>query len=181
LARRSALVRESADRGGDFEEVVLPHADAAHRLARGLSRNEAAADDIVQEALLRAFRAFKQYRGGDARGWLLAIVRNCSFDWAQAQRMRGKSVLIDPDHVADLAQDTPERALLRANEIDELLASIRELPDPFRQTLILRELQGLSYREIAQLTGCPLGTVTSRLVRAREMLSSGLRRNRGLC
>jgi RNA polymerase sigma-70 factor (ECF subfamily) len=176
LDRQSAIVRDSANRGRDFEDVVLPHADAAHRLARDLSRDKAAADDIAQEALLRAFRAFKQYRGGDARGWLLAIVRNCSFDWANAQRMLSQS-LIDPDHVADVVHDTPERALLRASEIDELWASIRKLPEPFRQTLVLRELEGFSYREIAKLTGCPVGTVTSRLVRARQMLSSGLRKN----
>jgi RNA polymerase sigma-70 factor (ECF subfamily) len=142
-----------------------------------LSRDKAAADDIAQEALLRAFRAFKQYRGGDARGWLLAIVRNCSFDWANAQRTLSTSALIDPDHLADVVHDTPERALLRASEIDELWASIRKLPDPFRQTLVLRDLEGFSYREIAKLTDCPVGTVTSRLVRARQMLSSGLQKN----
>ncbi len=161
---------------GEFKRLVLPHLDAAYNLARFLSRDAVAADDIVQDAFLRAFRAFDSYRGGDPKAWVLAIVRNCSFSWAKASRagVVGGGSAPDPDELADPLQDTPESSLVRGSEIEQLRAMIEELPDPFRETLILRELEELSYKQIAQITGAPVGTVMSRLARARHMLSDKL-------
>jgi RNA polymerase sigma factor (sigma-70 family) len=171
--------------GGQFEDLFLPHLSAAYSLARFIARDPAAADDIVQESFLRAFRAFGKYRGGDAKSWLLSIVRNCSFDWSRsARRAAGTNQeagepmadalgrwIPNPDELGDVTQDSPETAVLRQSEIDEVRAMIRRLPEPFRETLILRELEELSYKQIAEITGAPIGTVMSRLARARQMLT----------
>ncbi len=157
-----------------FEELFLPHLDAAYSLARYLARDAVAADDIVQESYLRAFRSFASYRGGDAKSWLLAIVRNCSFDWSKSHRAGVDTELPEPDALPDPAQDNPESAALRASESQRVRSSIKRLPEPFRETLVLRELEELSYKEIAQLTGVPVGTVMSRLARARQMLMKEL-------
>jgi len=160
--------------GQGFEELVLPHLDAAYSLARFIARDPAAADDIVQESFLRAFRAFGSYRGGDSKAWLLAIVRNCSFDWSKANRGDEGPPAPDPDELPDGVQDGPETSAVRGSEIEEVRAMIRKLPEPFRETLVLRELEDLSYKEIAQVTGVPVGTVMSRLARARQMLTREL-------
>jgi RNA polymerase sigma factor (sigma-70 family) len=172
--------------GQRFEDLFLPHLGAAYSLARFLARDPAAADDIVQESFLRAFRSFATYRGGDTKTWLLAIVRNCSFDWMKSTRRAiGGEVAgcetsggqldsagpTDPDELPDSNQDDPEVALQRQNEIAEVRAMIERLPEPFRATLVLRELEELSYKEIAELTAVPVGTVMSRLARARRMLT----------
>jgi RNA polymerase sigma-70 factor (ECF subfamily) len=178
--------------GQRFEDLFLPYLDAAYSLARFLARDPVAADDIVQESFLRAFRSFGSYRGGDAKSWLLAIVRNCSFDWSKSNR-RAAGVAADahmssavsdpvggslerwipnPDELGDCSQDGPETAVLRQSEIEEVRAMIRRLPEPFRETLVLRELEELSYKQIAEVTGVPVGTVMSRLARARQMLSA---------
>jgi RNA polymerase sigma factor (sigma-70 family) len=164
--------------GQKFDNLILPHINAAYNLARFLSRDAAAADDIVQDAFLRAFRAFDGYRGGDPKAWLLAIVRNCSFNWTRANRAGAGAHACDPDELADVAQDTPESSLLRKSDIEEVRAMIEKLPGPFRETLVLRELEDLSYKQIAEITGVPVGTVMSRLARARQMLSSSLEHTR---
>jgi RNA polymerase sigma factor (sigma-70 family) len=159
---------------GEFQQLMLPHLDAAYNLARFLSRDPAAADDIVQEAFLRAFRAFDGFRGGDAKSWLLAIVRNCSFDWAKSNPPVADCGATELDELPDVAQDTPESALMRNSEAEQVRALIESLPEPFRETLILRELEDLSYKQIAAITSVPIGTVMSRLARARQLLSSRL-------
>jgi len=155
------------DRHRRFEAQALPHLDAAYNLARWLSRSPADADDIVQDALLRAFRGFDGFRGGDARAWLLAIVRNCWRSAGSATTRRGHTEL--DDAIADAAPG-PEEAAAQTGERRRLNVLIARLPDDFREVLILRELEDLSYKEIAEITGAPIGTVMSRLARARTML-----------
>jgi RNA polymerase sigma factor (sigma-70 family) len=181
-----------SDRGSDargdearqFRALILPHMDGAYNFARYLARDATAAEDIVQEAFLRAFRAFPTYRGGAPKAWLFAIVRNCFLNWA-GQRSSSARAVIDEGalseaqslalaNVADEDQDTPEAALLRRREIETVRAVIENLPEPFRETLVLREMEELSYKEIAILTAAPIGTVMSRLARARQMLSDML-------
>jgi len=144
----------------------------------------------VQGSFLRAFRSFATYRGRDAKTWLLAIVRNCSFDWAKSNRrpagaeMMGgtddadRPALNDPNEVPDLSQDGPEASLLRQSEIAAVRALIQQLPEPFRATLVLREIEELSYKQIAEVTGVPVGTVMSRLARARRMLTEDVEQMR---
>jgi len=195
--------------GQRFEDLFLPHLSAAYSLARFIARDPVAADDIVQESFLRAFRSFEKYRGGDAKSWLLAIVRNCSFDWSKSSRRAAGAVATDaasppatavppaahagaresfgdslerwipnPDELGDVTQDGPETAVLRQSEIEEVRAMIRRLPEPFRETLVLRELEELSYKQIAEVTGVPVGTVMSRLARARQMLTHEMEQTR---
>ena len=154
-----------------FEAVALPHLDAAYNLARWLSRSPADADDIVQDAMLRAFRAFEQFRGENIRPWLLTIVRNCWRNRAVDTHRRGHAPLPDEDDQA-LAFDgpDPETQALRASEGRRLEAMIAGLPEEFRTVLILREMEDMSYREIAEATRAPIGTVMSRLARARALL-----------
>jgi RNA polymerase sigma factor (sigma-70 family) len=173
----AALTREQTLR---FRELMLPHLDDAYSLARFLTRDPTAAEDIVQEAFLRAFRGFATYRGGAPKAWLFAIVRNCFLNWVNVNRSWGEvlideSALSEPEsaaltNVADADQDTPEQALVRRREAETVRAVIEKLPEPFRETLVLRELEELSYKEIAVLTDAPIGTVMSRLARARQML-----------
>ena len=155
------------DRRRKFEAQALPHLDAAYNLARWLSRSPADADDIVQDAMLRAFRAFDGFRGGDAKAWLLAIVRNCWLSAGRATRRRGHTSL--EDDMAD-AGPNPEESAIQSGHRRRLEAMIARLPDDFREVLILREMEDMSYREIADITGSPIGTVMSRLARARTML-----------
>jgi RNA polymerase sigma-70 factor, ECF subfamily len=155
------------DRRRRFEAQALPHLDAAYNLARWLSRSPADADDIVQDAMLRAFRAFDGFRGHDAKPWLLAIVRNCWLSAGTASRRRGLTSL--EDSMADEGPG-PEEAAIQAGHQRRLDAMIARLPDDFREVLILREIEDMSYREIAQITGSPIGTVMSRLARARTLL-----------
>ena len=155
------------DRRRRFEAQALPHLDAAYSLARWLSRSPADADDIVQDAMLRAFRGFDGFRGGDARAWLLTIVRNCWRSAGSATTRRGHTEL--DDAIADAAPD-PEEAAAQTGEQRRLNVMIGRLPDDFREVLILRELEDMSYKEIAEITGAPIGTVMSRLARARTML-----------
>jgi RNA polymerase sigma-70 factor (ECF subfamily) len=177
-----------ADPARQFRETVLPHLDAAYNFARYLSRDATAAEDIVQEAFLRAFRAFPNWRGdgwrgGSAKAWLFAIVRNCFLNWAAGQggsaRVIGESALSEAQaqalaNVVDPGQETPEEALIRRKDAEAIRAVIEALPEPFRETLVLRELEELSYKEIAALTATPIGTVMSRLARARQMLADML-------
>jgi len=159
----------------DFEREVLPHLDAAYNLARWLTRNDQDAQDVVQEAYLRAFRFFSGFRGGEARAWLLKIVRNTCYTWLQQNRPQHATEEFDerlfgPDPLAP----NPEEALLRSDSGKLLRQALEILPTDFREVLILRELEGMSYKEISAVTGMPLGTVMSRLSRARSGLRQSL-------
>jgi RNA polymerase sigma-70 factor, ECF subfamily len=149
-----------------FEAQALPHLDAAYSLARWLSRSPADADDIVQDAMLRAFRAFDGFRGDDIRAWLMAIVRNCCRSAGSASRRRAHTEL--DDALAAEAPD-PEEAAMAHSQRRRLDAMIALLPEEFREVLILREMEDMPYRQIAEITGVPIGTVMSRLARARAM------------
>ncbi|WP_446720902.1 sigma-70 family RNA polymerase sigma factor [Mesorhizobium sp. 131-2-1] len=165
-----------------FGEVVLPHLGDALSLARWLTGNAADAEDVVQEACLKAHAGIAGYAGGNARAWLLAIVRNASYSWMARNRPRGVVAvgdLADLDDVAlppDSAADSPEAALIAKADTAAVEAAIARLPQPFRETLVLRDINGLSYREIATMLGVPQGTVMSRLARARGLLMSDLGR-----
>jgi len=155
------------DRRRRFEAQALPHMDAAYSLARWLSRSPADADDIVQDAMLRAFRGFDGFQGGDAKAWLLTIVRNCWRSAGSATRRRGHTPIEDENLAAEGA--SPEEAAIEASARRRLDAMIAQLPEEFREVLILREMEDMSYREIAEITGTPIGTVMSRLARARAL------------
>ena len=156
---------------GRFEQEILPHLDAAYNLARWLMRNEQDAQEVAQEAYLRAFRFFPGFRGGDARAWLLTIVRNTSYTWLHANRPLRDATEFDENlFAADPCAPNPEEVVLQ-NATDTLVReALEQLPPNFREVLTLRELEGLSYREIAAITGMPAGTVMSSLSRARGHL-----------
>jgi RNA polymerase sigma-70 factor (ECF subfamily) len=159
------------DRRARFEALALPHLDAAVNLARWLTRSPADADDVVQDAMLRAFRAFDGFRGGDIRPWLLTIVRNCSRTAMGHVKRRGHVPIDDAvGETLTFAGPSPEDASARGDERRKLDAVIAGLPEEFREVLVLREMEDLSYREIAAVTEAPIGTVMSRLARARSLL-----------
>jgi RNA polymerase sigma-70 factor (ECF subfamily) len=162
------------DRRQRFEAQALPHLDAAYNLARWLSASPADADDIVQDAMLRAFRAFDGFRGGDIKAWLLTIVRNCSRTFGGDVRRRAHTPLPEEDTTTALVSEEsdPETSAMQASEGRKLDEAIALLPAEFREVLILREMEDMSYREIADVTGAPIGTVMSRLARARAMLKA---------
>jgi RNA polymerase sigma-70 factor, ECF subfamily len=154
-----------------FEQTVLPHLDAAYNLARWLTRNELDAQDAVQEAYLRAFRFFPSLRGGDARAWLLKIVRNTCYSCLRANRRLRDATEFDENlFVPDVRSPNPEEAVLQSASDALVRNALENLPPNFREVLILRELEGMSYREIADITGMPAGTVMSTLSRARDRL-----------
>jgi RNA polymerase sigma factor (sigma-70 family) len=151
-----------------FADVILPHLDAAYNLARWLVRNSDDAEDIVQEACLRAFRYFAGFHGGDARAWLLRIVRNTSYRWLQKTRAYEPAVLFDEEiHTSGIEPSNAEQLLLQNADGRLVEKAMNELPVRFREILVLRELEGLSYKEIADVMCVPLGTVMSTLSRAR--------------
>jgi RNA polymerase sigma-70 factor (ECF subfamily) len=159
-----------------FESVVLPHLDAGYALARWLTRNDADAADVVQEAFLRAFRYFDSYRDGDAKSWLLKIVRRTSYDWLERNRP-AELVPIELDGDPDSSVHNPPAAAVDADALMESRSDLRRLdllietlPPPLREAIVLRELHELDYRQIAEVTGVPIGTVMSRLHRARVAL-----------
>jgi RNA polymerase sigma-70 factor (ECF subfamily) len=159
----------------NFERAVLPHLNAAYNLARWLTRNDADAEDVVQEAILRAFRYFEGFSGENPKAWLLSILRNTCFTWLSRNRPAEMAPLDDAlsDSVA-LADEggvqTPERAILAADERGRLDRLIAALPAEFREVIVLREQEELSYREISEIIAVPVGTVMSRLARARNRL-----------
>jgi RNA polymerase sigma-70 factor, ECF subfamily len=154
-----------------FEQAVLPHLDAAYNLARWLMRNEQDAQDVAQEAYLRAFRFFPGFRGGDARAWLLKIVRNTCYSWLHANRPLQEATEFDESHFPpDSCALNPEEAALQNNTNTQVRKALEKLPPNYREVLILRELEGMSYKEIADITGMPAGTVMSSLSRARGRL-----------
>ena len=159
----------------EFERLALPHLDAAYNLARWLTRNDSDAEDVVQEAYLRAYKYFASFRGENFRPWLLAVVRRAAYDWMH--RNRPAEVIshaeIDIEAVPDEdAHDGPEVALLRKADQQMVNEMIAALPAPFREVVVLRELQELSYKEIAEIAAVPVGTVMSRLARARALLAA---------
>jgi RNA polymerase sigma factor (sigma-70 family) len=164
------------DRRERFEAQVMPHLDAAHRFARWLSRSSGDAEDVVQEAFLRAFRGFDSLRGSDVKGWLLTIVRNCHAT-ALRQQQRRAAVPLPEEHdeqcgstpIAAATPD-PESASIGQDEQRTLERLIAALPEEHREVLLLREMEDMSYREIAAVTQVPIGTVMSRLARARAAL-----------
>jgi RNA polymerase sigma-70 factor (ECF subfamily) len=158
-----------------FEEAVLPHLNAAYNLARWLTRNDADAEDVVQEACLRAFKFFGGFHGVDGRSWLLAIVRNTCYTWMQ--RNRSPELRASPDDEQPEIESTdlnPEALLLQKADTLTVRRALEELPLEFREVLVLRELEDMSYREIAGITDLPLGTVMSRLARGRKRLQLAL-------
>jgi RNA polymerase sigma-70 factor (ECF subfamily) len=164
---------------GSFEEVVLPHLDAAYNLARWLVRNSHDAEDIVQEAYLRAFKFFGGYQGGDARAWVLKIVRNTSYSFLEKNRPAHLAEEFDEKiHSADTVQPDAEAALLQSADSRMVREALDELPTNFREALILRELEGMSYKEIAEVMDVPIGTVMSGLARGRAQLRERLLRVR---
>jgi RNA polymerase sigma factor (sigma-70 family) len=163
----------------------MPHLDAAFNFARFLSQDADAAQDIVQEAFLRAYRGYDGYRGGSARAWVFTIVRNCYYDWLIARRQKarlevdvhrsGESKDKSIDDVPS-GEASPEAALVRKAESNTLRDVLNTLPRSRREMLVLRELEGLSYRQIAEVAGLPIGTVMSRLARARKEFAEAWRR-----
>ncbi|MGA7622691.1 MAG: sigma-70 family RNA polymerase sigma factor [Candidatus Acidiferrales bacterium] len=158
-----------------FEETALPHLDAAHNLARWLTGNPQDAQDIVQEAYLRAFRFFPGFRGGDARAWLMKIVRNTCYSWLHANRPLQEAMEFDENlFPADYHALNPEEVALQNDNAALLRQALQNLPTSFREVLILREIEGMSYKEIADITGMPAGSVMSSLSRARGRLRQTL-------
>jgi RNA polymerase sigma-70 factor (ECF subfamily) len=156
-----------------FEQLVLPHVDAAFNLARWLLRGRTDAEDVAQEALLRACRFFRGFHGGDARAWLLQIVRNTCYTWLEKNRPMELSMEFDEEiHLQTSA--TPETLAIAGDDRKRLTVALEKLPPRFREVLVLRELEGCSYKEIAAITSIPIGTVMSSLSRARRQLYSAL-------
>jgi RNA polymerase sigma-70 factor (ECF subfamily) len=156
-----------------FEQLVLPHVDAAFNLARWLLRRREDAEEVAQEALLRACRFFRGFHGGDPRAWLLQIVRNTCYSWLEKNRPREMMVEFDED-LHPQAAATPESMAIANEDRERLARALESLPPRFREILVLRELEGCSYKEIAAITSIPIGTVMSSLSRARRQLCSAL-------
>lgn len=164
--------------GVAFEDVVLPHLDAAYNLARWLTRNTQDAEDVVQEAYLRAFRFFGGFHGGNARTWLLTIVRNTCYSWLEKNRSHEAATAFNEQVHTDIVESQdPETLLLRKTDAQSLQQTLEELPTTFREVLVLVEMEGLSYKQVAEMLGIPVGTVMSRLARARRRLREYLCRD----
>ncbi len=183
-ADNTAASVDVGDAKARFARLVLPHLPAAYGLARSLTKNPSDAEDVVQEACLRAYRAIGGTAVANARAWLLTIVHNTAYTWLRKNRPAGIIAVDDlgaVEHMQtcslDADSETPEAAIIAKTDGACLEAAMRELPALFREVLALREIEGLSYREIAEVTGVPVGTVMSRLARARERLISAIGRN----
>lgn len=166
---------EEHDKLASFEEAVLPHLNAAYNLARWLTRNDTDAEDVVQEAYLRAFKFFGGFHGTDGRSWLLAIVRNTCYTWMQHNRSPEVSLPLDDE--ADEIESTdldPEALLLQRADTLLVRRALEDLPIEFREVMVFRELEEMSYKQIAVITELPVGTVMSRLARGRKRLQLAL-------
>ena len=152
-----------------FEQLVLPHLDAGFNLARWLLRGRPEAEDATQEAMVRAFRFFRGFRGGDARAWLFQIVRNTCYTWLRRDYPADLMTEFDEEH-HPRTDGTPEALAIAGDDRERLMRALESLPPRFREVLVLREIEGCSYREIATITSIPIGTVMSSLARARERL-----------
>ena len=167
----------------DFNRQILPHLDGAYNLARYLTRDPVLSEDVVQDAMVRAFRAFAQFRGESPRAWLFAIVRNCCRT-AQSGALGAMALVIHESSLGEEAAarlgehpdpgPTPEEEVMRKADADRVRSAIEAIPEPFREAIVLRELEDLSYAEIGEVTGVPIGTVMSRLARGRAMLAKEL-------
>src|SRR5262249_13675819 len=173
------------DDNGRFRRVVMPHINEAYRLAHWLTGNRTDAEDVVQDASMRAFRAIRNYAGGSARSWVLSIVRNTAYSWLRKNRPTAvvavedlEAVELEQANPGDRDGDNPEAALIAKADADQLRAAIAALPTAFRETLVLRDIEGLDYREIAQATEVPIGTVMSRLRPARPPLVATIGKQR---
>jgi len=164
------------DPQAQFEQVVVPHLDAAYNLARWLAGNDHDAEDIAQEASLRAFRFLSGFRGGNSRSWLLTIVRNTAYTWLKQNRPAAIVSVAEEQlrELEDHAGAEHHSTTLHHADRDVLRAALEQLPTEFREVLILRELEGLSYKEISEVADAPIGTVMSRLARARKQLQDYL-------
>src|SRR5258705_12440736 len=172
-----AGVLESGERQR-FERMVMPHQDAAFNLARWLLRSRADAEDVTQEAMVRAFRFIAGFHGVDARAWLLQIVRNACYTWLEKNRRTDLTTEFDETihlQAQGQAAQTPEAAAVASNERERLMRALESLPARSREVLVLRELEGCSYKEIATITSIPIGTVMSTLARGRHGLKRLLR------
>jgi len=164
------------DRTVGFEQTFLPHLGAAYNLARWLVRNDQDAEEVVQEAYLRAFEAYANFRGQAAKAWLLAIVRNTSFSRLRRAVTVGEATEFDEEIHTPLAMASdPESLALAEAESRQLTAALEALPEEYREAIVMRELEEMSYKEIAAVTDVPIGTVMSRLARARERLREEMR------
>jgi RNA polymerase sigma-70 factor (ECF subfamily) len=159
-----------------FEQAVLPHLDAAYSLARWLTRNDQDAQDVTQESFMRAFRFFDGYQGGNMRAWLLTIVRNTCYTWLRQNQPPDSSVEFDEEIHSEESSGSadPEIQVLANADKETLRRALEELPEIFREVLVLREIEGMSYKEIADVASVSLGTVMSRLARARARLRETL-------
>lgn len=160
-----------------FEQLVLPHLDAAFNLSRWLLRSRADAEDVAQEAMLRAYRFFRGFNGGDARAWLLQIVRNSCYTWLEKNRQVELMTEFDEDQHQQSSAN-PESLAIAGDNRERLSRALEKLPVRFREVIILRELEGCSYKEIAAITSIPIGTVMSALSRARQRLQTALTQSR---
>jgi len=156
-----------------FEQLVLPHLDAAFNLARWLLHGRADAEDVTQDAMLRAFRFFRGFHGGDARAWVLQIVRNTCYTWLEKNRPLELSTEFD-EGLYPQSGANPETLAIAGDNRERLTRALADLPPRFREVLVLRELEGCSYKEIAAVTSVPIGTVMSTLARARQRLQRAL-------
>jgi RNA polymerase sigma factor (sigma-70 family) len=171
------------DKAKRFDAIVLPHLDAAYNVARWLARNDADAQDIAQEACLRAYKFFDGFHGDDGKSWLLAIVRNTYYTWLQKHRGRAREESFDenihgddPTFVDTLPHNNPEVLLMQQASKRIIDTALERLPVECREIIVLRELEDLSYKEIADIADIPIGTVMSRLSRARKLLRDQLER-----
>jgi RNA polymerase sigma-70 factor (ECF subfamily) len=157
-----------------FDQIVMPHLNAAYNLARWLTRNGPDAEDLVQEAYLRAFRSFETFRGEDGKAWLLTVVRNTCFTWLK--KKEGHSPVEFDEQLHSAAEEAPdaETILLKQAALGSLNQCLEALPVEFREAIVLRELEELSYKEISEVAKVPVGTVMSRLARARRRLQDCL-------
>ena len=175
VVRERQEAAQSPEVLASFEEAMLPHLDAAHSLARWLVRNQEDAQDVVQEAYMRAFRSFGGFRGGNGRAWLLTIVRNTSYTLLKKNGAVDTSTSFDEEIHESADESVSPAAVLERSEDAELIeAAMEELPPEFREILVLRHQEGLSYKEIAETARIPQGTVMSRLARARARLKECL-------
>lgn len=153
-----------------FEQLMLPHLDAALNLARWLTQDAHAAEDVVQEAYVRAARYFKSFRGSDGRAWLLGVVRRAAFDWLSKRNLHSAESFNDDLHDCGDESSRPELLVIRSFEQARVRSALEELPPHLREAIILRELEGMSYSQIAAITEIPIGTVMSRISRGRHQL-----------
>lgn len=176
-------LQSADDTRAEFEQNIVPHLGAAYNLARLLSKDADAAQDIVQEAFLRAHRSFAGYRGENARAWILKIVRNCYYDWLMSRRRKSRLEVDSRDAgyteelILNISSDecTPEAILVREAERQTVRFVLDTVPLPLREILVLREFEELSYRQISEITALPIGTVMSRLARARRAFGDAWR------